>query len=74
MRKQKKRLKIYGVPICPIEVGNTALISEGMGLRHTSTVMKLIAVSKRKIRFETKNTRYCLCLIDKTIGEEADAI
>ena len=70
----KKKQKIYGIPIYPIEVGNAAMISEKDGIRHTSEVLRLTVVSKRRIRFETRNTRYCLHLTGEPVSKEADAI
>lgn len=74
MKFRKKKQIICGVPLYPIEVGYNALICEKRGIRHTSEVLRLTTVSKRRIRFETRNTRYCLHLTGKTVYKEADAI
>lgn len=62
MNNQKKSIEITGWLLYPIAVGNSAFIHETNGMRRTSTVLSLEVISQTEIRFETRNTNYCLHL------------
>ena len=65
--ENKKTLEIKGSPIYPVAVGMSAFISEDGGVRRTSTVLKVKKVSPAEIRFETRNTNYCLHLVPSEV-------
>lgn len=71
MERTKKMLEITGSLIYPITVGESAFIHEGEGIRRTSTVLSMEKMSQSEIRFETRNTRYLLCM---SSGMEVSAV
>lgn len=67
MNSKKKTLEITGWLLYPIAVGNSAFIHETNGMRRTSTVLSLEVISQTEIRFETRNTNYCLHLVPQEV-------
>jgi hypothetical protein len=56
----KKYAILDGVLMCPLTVGSQALIfHQGQYIR-TSTVVAIHGIDPEHVRFETKNTNYCL--------------
>lgn len=68
MNNQKKCIEITGWLLYPIVVGNSAFIHQTNGMRRTSTVLSLEVISQTEIRFETRNTNYCLHLAPKEVN------
>lgn len=68
MNSKKKTLEITGWLLYPIAIGNSAFIHETNGMRRTSTVLSLDAISQTEIRFETRNTNYCLHLAPQEVN------
>lgn len=62
MDECKKCLEITGSLIFPIEVGHSAFVREASGMRRTSIVLSMEALSPTEIQFETNNTNYRLHL------------
>lgn len=60
MKEKKNRIILDGRLLCPLSVGQTALIHVRSQVFRTSTVVAILEVSADKIRFETLNTRYLL--------------
>ncbi len=57
----KKIIELIGTVVYPITVGEPAIIQELSGMtRKTSTVLKIETKSDKEIRFETRNSIYCL--------------
>lgn len=65
---RKKSLEITGRLIYPLEIGAVAFISEGDGMRRTSTVLSMENVSQTEVRFETLNTLYLLHLVQGSVS------
>lgn len=51
---------ISGTLLCPITVGEPALIHQHNGFTRTTVVTNVSKISATEIRFETKNTKYVL--------------
>ncbi len=51
---------ISGTLLCPITVGEPALIHQHNGLTRTTVVTNVSKISATEIRFETRNTKYVL--------------
>lgn len=66
--ENKKSLEITGRLLYPLSIGNVAFIDEGDGLRKTSTVVSMGAVSQTDVRFETLYTHYLLHLKEERAG------
>ena len=62
MTKAKKELKLYGRLMRPIKVGNTAVVSAGGRVFHTSRVVALHEQRADYIHFETQNRHYHLSM------------
>lgn len=67
MNSKKKNMEITGWLMCPMTVGAAAVIAEPGGMRRTSTVLQMEQISSVEIRFETRNTNYCLHLIRQEV-------
>lgn len=57
---QKKTAILRGTLLCPLIVGNCALISSQGRLIRTSTVVAIHSQTSDEVRFETRNTHYRL--------------
>lgn len=68
MSNQKKCIEITGWLLYPITVGESAFIREKNGMRRTSRVMSMEAISQNEIRFETCNTNYYLHLVAQEVA------
>lgn len=60
MKEKKKRIILDGSLLCPLAVGQSALIHAGAQVFRTSTVVAILEVSADRLRFETLNTHYLL--------------
>lgn len=63
MHYKKKHVKMTGNVLVPVTVGNRAVIANRGNLVTTSKVLRTRRISKKKICFETRNTRYVLHLL-----------
>lgn len=54
----KKTEHLCGSPICPIQVGQTAVIAKNGRMYHTSRVVALHECTEEHIHFETLHTHY----------------
>lgn len=68
----KKSLEISGRLLYPLSIGTVAFIDEGDGLRKTSTVVSMEAVSQTDVRFETLYTHYLLHLEEERVGVQVE--
>lgn len=63
MHYKKKYVKMTGNVLVPVTVGNRAVIADRGNLVTTSKVLRTKRISKKKICFETRSTRYVLHLL-----------
>ena len=54
----KKTETLHGSPICPVKVGQIAVIAKNGRLYHTSQVIALHECTEDHIHFETLHTHY----------------
>lgn len=62
MNQNKKETVLQGKMLVPPTVGRCALIDAQGQLIRTSTVVAVEEYSRRRVRFETMNTCYCVLL------------
>lgn len=60
MKAEKATRILSGILICPLTVGQRALIIHEGRMIRTTTVVSIGSVSPGRICFETRNTRYFL--------------
>ncbi len=71
MKATKKTENLNGRPICPIKIGQSAVIAKNGKLYHTSPVIALHVCTPEYIHFETLNTHYHMSVYPSPFGAAA---